>query len=155
MRYLHHVITRRVQFDYGTCRGIASSCLCKDDAFDVPDVYIQHGIYSAALLQRWNYIITRTTCIYAYRHSMLVDCLLIDFPANSRGESIESRVYRIYTVMLSCVREIGLLLSQLIRRVFYYANSRLELPSRRWQICKLKGFVGVTRTRRSLICERK
>lgn len=155
VRYLHYVITRRVQFDYGTCRGIASSCLCKDDAFDVPDVYIQHRIYSAALLQRWNYIITRTTCIYAHRHSMLVDCLLIDFPANSRGESIESRVYRIHIRnIVSCVRGIQLLLSQ-IRRVFYYANSRLQLPSRWWQICKLKGFVGVTRARRSLICERK
>lgn len=103
-RYLHHVITRRVQFDYGTCHSIASSCLCKDDAFDVPDVYIRRRIYSAALLQRWNYIITKTTCIYAYRHSMLVDCLLIDFAANSQGESIESCVYRIRrNVVLRCI----------------------------------------------------
>lgn len=54
-RYLHHVIMRRVQFDYGTCHSIASSCLCKDDAFDVPDVYIWRRIYSAITALKLHY----------------------------------------------------------------------------------------------------
>lgn len=66
-RWLRCVLVRDVRnLIMAHTRGIASSCLCKDDTHLTFLTYTMPNIYRVALLQRWNYIITSTSCIYAY-----------------------------------------------------------------------------------------
>lgn len=66
-RWLRRVLVRDVRnLIMAHTRGIASSCLCKDDTHLTFLTYTMPNIYRVALLQHWNYIITSTSCIYAY-----------------------------------------------------------------------------------------
>jgi len=143
VRYLHHVITRRVQFDYGRYTILRAAVYVRTTflMYTYGAEYIPRRYYSVEIALSPELLAHVLTDIWCS-----VDCLLIDSAVDSRGELIDSCVYR--NVVLQCTCYMQLLLFWWCIK---FSTTFVLNFSRIREVYKLKEFVRVTHTNALLV----